>query len=47
MFLTTTRRPFEGFQNLRRLNNVLDEAFANWPFQQDEAAPSPRLGTPL
>ena len=37
MFLTTTRRPFEGFQNLRRLNNVLDEAFGNWPFQQDES----------
>ncbi len=27
MFLTTTRRPFEGFQTLRRLSNVLDEAF--------------------
>jgi hypothetical protein len=27
MFLTTTRRPFESFQTLRRLNNVLDEAF--------------------
>jgi hypothetical protein len=27
MFLTTTRRSFESFQTLRRLNNVLDEAF--------------------
>ena len=31
----TTRRPFENFQSLRRLNSVLDEAFANWPFQQE------------
>lgn len=31
--LVTTRRPFEGLQSLRRLNSVLDEAFANWPFQ--------------
>ncbi|HEY7479963.1 MAG TPA: Hsp20/alpha crystallin family protein [Gemmatimonadales bacterium] len=37
MFLTTTRRPLENFQTLRRLNNVLDEAFGNWPFQQDES----------
>jgi len=37
MFLTTTRRPFEGFQGLRRLNNVLDEAFSTWPLQQDES----------
>ena len=36
MFLTTTRRPFEGFHTLRRLNNALDEAFGSWPFQQDE-----------
>ena len=35
MTLTITRRPFEGFHTLRRLNNVLDEAFGNWPFQQD------------
>jgi HSP20 family protein len=27
MFLTTTRRPLDGFQALRRLGNVLDEAF--------------------
>ena len=37
MALMTTRRPFENFQTLRRLNNVLDEAFAGWPFQQDES----------
>jgi HSP20 family protein len=37
MFLTTTRRPYEGLQTLRRLNNVLDEAFGNWPLQQDES----------
>jgi HSP20 family protein len=37
MFLTTNRRPLEGLQSLRRLNSVLDEAFANWPFQQDES----------
>jgi len=24
----------EGLDSLRRLNNVLDEAFNNWPFQQ-------------
>ena len=29
MFLTTQRRPFESFQTLRRLSNVLDEAFEN------------------
>jgi HSP20 family protein len=37
MFLTTTRRPLESFQILRRLNNVLDEAFGAWPLQQDES----------
>jgi HSP20 family protein len=37
MFLTTTRRPFENFQTLRRLNNALDEAFSTWPLQQDES----------
>ncbi len=35
MFLQTTRRPFDTFQNLRRLNSVLDEAFGSWPFQQE------------
>ena len=34
----TTRRPFENFQTLRRLNSVLDEAFSNWPFQQESGS---------
>jgi HSP20 family protein len=33
-----TRRPFEQFQSLRRLNNVLDEAFGGWPFQQENGS---------
>ncbi len=37
MFLTTSRRPLESFQTLRRLNNALDEAFNTWPLQQDES----------
>lgn len=37
MFLTTSRRPQESFQTLRRLNNALDEAFGTWPLQQDES----------
>jgi HSP20 family protein len=28
----------ENFQTLRRLNSVLDEAFANWPFQQESGS---------
>ena len=36
MFLTTTRRPQDGMTNLRRLNNILDEAFNTWPFQAQE-----------
>lgn len=27
-----SRRPAESFQNLRRLNTMLDEAFGAWPF---------------
>jgi HSP20 family protein len=34
----TTRRPLENFQTLRRLNTVLDEAFSNWPFQQESGS---------
>src|SRR5215208_7127091 len=36
MFLTTTRRPQDSMTNLRRLNNMLDEAFNAWPFQPQE-----------
>jgi HSP20 family protein len=38
MTLMPTRRPFENFQSLRRLNSVLDEAFSNWPFQQESGS---------
>jgi HSP20 family protein len=38
MSLMTTRRPLENFQTLRRLNSVLDEAFSNWPFQQESGS---------
>jgi HSP20 family protein len=38
MTLMTTRRPFENFQTLRRLNSVLDEAFSNWPLQQENGS---------
>ena len=31
MYVTTTRRPLEAFQSLRRLNSVLDEAFGAFP----------------
>ncbi|HYQ85213.1 MAG TPA: Hsp20/alpha crystallin family protein [Rubrobacter sp.] len=34
----SSRRPFENFQTLRRLNSVLDEAFASWPFQQESGS---------
>jgi len=36
MYVMTTRRTLDPFQNLRRLNSLLDEAFANWPIQRDE-----------
>ena len=36
MYVTTTRRPFEAFQSLRRLNAVLDEAFGG--YQNDEGS---------
>ena len=34
----SSRRPFENFQTLRRLNSVLDEAFSTWPFQQESGS---------
>ena len=36
MYVMTTRRALDPFQNLRRLNSLLDDAFANWPAQPDE-----------
>ena len=33
--LALTRRPVDTFQNLRRLNSFLDEAFHTWPFAPD------------
>jgi len=36
MFLTTSRRNADPLYSLRRLNNILDEAFGNWPVQQGE-----------
>ena len=38
MTLMTTRRPFENFQTVRRLNTVLDEAVSNGPFQQENGS---------
>jgi HSP20 family protein len=37
MTLMITRRPFDNYNTLRRLNTALDEAFYGWPFQQDES----------
>ena len=36
MYVTTTRRPFEALQNLRRLSAALDEAFGN--YQQEDGS---------
>lgn len=36
MYVMTTRRTLDPIRNLRRLNSLLDEAFANWPAQRDE-----------
>jgi HSP20 family protein len=35
MQVSTTRRPQDSMNSLRRLNSILDEAFA-WPFQSQE-----------
>jgi HSP20 family protein len=32
----TSRRAADPFQGLRRLNTMLDDAFATWPFQREE-----------
>jgi HSP20 family protein len=32
----THRRAADPFQSLRRLNTMLDDAFATWPFQREE-----------
>jgi HSP20 family protein len=36
MYLMTTRRTLDPLPNLRRLNSLLDEAFASWPNQRKE-----------
>jgi len=36
MYVMTTRHALNPLQNLRRLNGLLDEAFANWPRQPEE-----------
>src|SRR5512134_2511640 len=33
-----SRRPAESFQNLRRLNTLLDEAFTGWPFGTENSS---------
>jgi HSP20 family protein len=40
MYLTSTRRPADSVGNLRRLSSMLDEAFNNWPFQQEQGSGS-------
>ena len=47
MFLTTNRRPQDGMTNLRRLNNILDEAFNTWPFQAQEGGSLTSAWLPL
>ena len=37
MLVSTTRRPQESMNSLRRLNSILDEAFGTWPFQSQES----------
>jgi HSP20 family protein len=36
MSANISRRPLESFNNLRRLNSMLDDAFSAWPFQSQE-----------
>lgn len=35
MLVTNSRRSQESLSSLRRLNTMLDQAFATWPFQAD------------
>lgn len=35
-FYLTNRRAVDPFQGLRRLNTILDDAFAGWPLQREE-----------
>ena len=36
MYVMTTRRALDPLSRLRRLNSLLDEAFASWPNQREE-----------
>jgi HSP20 family protein len=36
MSITTSRRPADSMNSLRRLNSMLDDAFSAWPFQSQE-----------
>jgi len=46
MYLMTTRRTLDPLPNLRRLNSLLDEAFASWPNQRKENGTLTPLWTP-
>jgi HSP20 family protein len=46
MYVMTTQRTLDPIQNLRRLNSLLDEAFANWPAQRDESGTLTAAWTP-
>lgn len=47
MYLMTTRRTLDPFQNLRRLNTRFDEAFASWPGQPEENGALTASWTPV
>ena len=36
MYPGSTRRQADNVGNLRRLSSMIDEAFSNWPFQQEQ-----------
>lgn len=46
MYVMTTRRTLDPLQNLRRLNGLLDEAFASWPNQREESGALTASWTP-